>query len=126
MNVRTVVGLIAALVLSSSAFGLSQEQIKQGCVDEGRTISCPNQMKSVEVAPIQKVEVAPINRVEVAPIKRHRPAKQAQNSNIAAEAQQRGKVIDPKGQGMNQAQIDAMEKQRQLMWNTTHPEMGYR
>lgn len=126
MNVRMVVGLIAALVLCSSAHGLSQEQIKQGCVDEGRTISCPSQIQSVEVAPIQKVEVAPINRVEVAPIRKHRPAKQAQNSNIDAEAQQRGKVIDPKGQGLNQAQIDAMERQRQLMWNATNPGMGYR
>lgn len=54
------------------------------------------------------------------------PPPQNTASTVDAEAQRRGKVIDPKGQGLNQAQIDAMEMQRRLMWNSTGAGMIYR
>ena len=144
MKVGAVVGSITvALVLCSSALaatnpnqqGLSQAQIDQGCTRNGRYVSCPSQMQRVEVAPMQRVEAtpirrveaAPIRRVEAAPVQRNRPAQQTQSQpNTQVQANQRGKVIDPKGQGLNQAQINAMEQQRRLMWNATGGGMVYR
>ena len=136
MQVETVVGSITVvLVLCSSALaatnpnqqGLSQAQIDQGCTRNGRYVSCPSQMQRVEVAPMQRVEATPIRRVEAAPVQRNRPAQQTQSQpNTQVQANQRGKVIDPKGQGLNQAQINAMEQQRRLMWNATGGGMVYR
>lgn len=54
------------------------------------------------------------------------PTPQKAAPTVDAEVQRRGKVIDPKGQGLNQAQIDAMEMQRRLMWNSTGAGMIYR
>lgn len=66
----------------------------------------------------------PMERVKPQGIAKHQP--QARNSNTDAHSQRRSKVIDPNGQGLNQAQIDAMERQRQLMWNATGGGMVYR
>ena len=115
----------AAPAASPNQQGLSQAQIAQGCVTDGRTVQCPSQMQRVEVAPMKRVELAPMKRVEVGTINRYE-ATQPRASSVDAEAERRGKVIDPKGQGLNQAQIDAMERQRQLMWNATGGGMVYR
>ncbi len=122
MAIKTGVGILAAaLMCCASANGLAMERV--GIAPMKRVEVAP--MKRVEVAPMKRVEVAPMQRVQVAPIKRYRRTSPVQSST-QAEAERRGKVIDPKGQGLNQAQINAMERQRQLMWNATGGNMVYR
>jgi hypothetical protein len=173
MKVITIVGSITiALLLCSNAQGLTQAQIKQGCVNKGNTISCPKQMRRVEVAPIKRVEVAPMKRTGVAPMKRVEvggmkrvevggmkrvevggmkrvevggmkrvevggmkrvevaPMKRVEAGGITryplAPKAQESNASPQNGQGLNQAQIDAMEQQRRLLWNAGGGGMVYR
>jgi len=71
---------------------------------------------------IEPVTAQGIEPVKAQGIKKYTPKHRQSN----AKAKERGRVIDPKGQGLSQAQIDAMEAQRQLMWNATGGGMVYR
>jgi len=149
MKVITIVGSITiALLLCSNVQGLTQAQIKQGCVNKGNAISCPKQMRRVEVAPIKRVEVAPMKRVEVGGMKRVEvggmkrvevggmkrvevaPMKRVEAGGITryplAPKAQESNASPQNGQGLNQAQIDAMEQQRRLLWNAGGGGMVYR
>lgn len=66
---------------------------------------------------MKRVRLQSMNRV---------PARKHVGSNISQEAATRGAKWDPKGQGLNQAQINAIEMQRELMVNSTGGDMAYR
>jgi hypothetical protein len=74
---------------------------------------------------VTRREAQDVTRREAgAPPERHKSTPRP--NSIDAEAAARGKAIDPQGRGLTQAQIDAMEVQRRLMWNTTGGDMVYR
>ena len=84
-------------------------------------------MDRVTVGGIDRVPLQPMNRVPANGINRYQPeTQQPVGKSIEEEAQIRAQKIDPQGNGLNQAQINAMEAQRRLMWNSTSPGMVYR
>ena len=123
-HVKSVVKMVtvALLVWCSSATAIERVQA------QGINRVQAQGINRVQAQGINRVQAQGINRVQAQGINRVEHQKQTTDGNQQGNsyAQNRGKVIDPNGQGLNQAQIDAMERQRQLMWNSTGGGMVYR
>ena len=121
-------GGLIALSLLVSAHALAAE-----CTNQGGTIPCAASPKGTADGGMKRVTLAPMKRVTLSPLKRvplhsmnRVPARKNIGSNISQDAATRGAKWDPNGQGLNQAQINAIEKQRELMVNSTGGDMAYR
>lgn len=122
MSIRNVIWMgVAAFMSCTNASAM--EEVTVGPIS---VASPPPPMERVTLQPMEVVAPPQMTSVKPQEMAKRQPAPQARKSNINAEAKRRGKIIDPNGQGLNQAQIDAMEKQRQLMWNATGGGMVYR
>ncbi len=84
----------------------------------GMEIAQPPRGMEVVKAPGMQVALPPKGMAVVKP--------QGMNRYTPGSDASRGRTIDPQGQGLNQAQIDAMEAQRRMMWNATGGGMVYR
>ncbi len=85
----------------------------------GMQVAPPPSRMEVVKAPGMEIAQPPKGMAVVKPqgMRRYTPG---------SDAAERGRAIDPQGQGLNQAQINAMEAQRQMMWNATGGGMVYR
>ena len=138
MNVRNVIYMVATVSMFCSNVWAMEDVQLSGM----REAPSPGGIRSVEPPPMRNVELPPMRSVELPPMRvvpdpppmrvvpppppMARVKPQTGRSSPNAEAKRRGKVIDPHGRGLNQAQIDAMEAQRRAMWNATGGGMVYR
>lgn len=148
-DIRTVFGAAAiALAFCSSASAIEVKQLggrqitpqqlggRQMTIQrlEGRQIK-PKELGGRQITDRQvqagqmRIDQAGDMRIKQAgPMLSDEERARIRQRNAAAQdawVRERTQRIDPRGQGQNQAQIDAMEMRRKLLWNSTGPGMVY-